>query len=102
MRRVIVVTGRVQVPEANRDRFVAVASEMCSNSRGEPGCHAYRVYADLEQPDRYVFVEEWEDEVALQRHFREPHTSAFMAELGSLLGEPADALFHTTANTRRL
>ena len=60
------------------------------------------MYADLEQPNRYVFVEEWEGEEALQRHFREPHTSAFMAELGGLLGEPADALFHTTASSRRL
>jgi quinol monooxygenase YgiN len=99
---VIVVTGRVHVPAGRRERFVEVATEMCRSSRAEDGCGGYRVYADLEQDDRYVFVEEWADDAALQRHFREPHTDAFMAQLAGLLGEPADALFHTVASSRRL
>jgi quinol monooxygenase YgiN len=98
----IIVTGRAQVPSEQRERFIAVASEMCSRSREEDGCGGYRVYADLEQPDRYVFVEEWADDDALQRHFVQPHTGAFMGELRGLLGEPADVLFHTIASSRRL
>ena len=98
----LVVTGRVQVPAERRDRFIEVATTMCAASRAEPGCSGYRVYADLEQPDRYVFVEEWEDEAALQLHFTQPHTGSFMSALGALLGEPADALFHEVASTRRL
>jgi len=98
----ILVTGRVQVPAGHRERFVEVASAMCARSREEPGCAGYRVYADLEQPDRYVFVEEWADEDALQRHFAQAHTRAFLEDLLGLLGEPADAVFHTTASSRRL
>jgi quinol monooxygenase YgiN len=98
----IVVTGRIEVPEEHRDRFVDVATTMCSASREEDGCSGYRVYADLEQPGRYVFVEEWTDDAALQRHFGEPHTRAFMGDLGGLLGGPADVLFHTVASSRRL
>jgi quinol monooxygenase YgiN len=98
----IVVTGRVQVPAENRERFIEVATEMCRNSRAEVGCQGYRVYGDLEQADRYVFVEEWEDDEALQRHFGQPHTATFMEGLIPLLGEPADVLFHETASTRRL
>jgi quinol monooxygenase YgiN len=98
----IVVTGRVQVAAEHRERFVAVATEMCRHSRGEEGCGGYRVYADLEQPDRFIFVEEWADDDALQRHFGQAHTGAFMKDLGGLLGEPTDVLFHTTASTRRL
>ena len=99
---VILVTGRVQVPADRRERFVEAATEMCRASRGDDGCRGYRVYADLEQPDRYVFIEEWADEAALQSHFAQPHTGAFMATIGGLLGEPADAVFHTTASARRL
>jgi quinol monooxygenase YgiN len=98
----IVVTARVQVPAEQHDRFVEVATEMCRNSRGEEGCIGYRIYADLEQPERYVFVEEWVDDETLQRHFSQEHTGTFLRALGGLLGEPADALFHTTASTRRL
>lgn len=98
----IVVTGRVQIPAEARERFVEVATEMCRRSREDQGCRGYRVYADLEQPTRYVFLEEWEDEGSLQRHFAQPHTRAFLGDLGRLLEEPADALFHTTAASRRL
>lgn len=102
MRAVIVVTGRAHVPAEHRSRFVAVATAMCTHSREDEGCAGYRVYEDLEQPDRYVFVEEWADEDTLQRHFAQPHTSAFMRDLGGLLGGPADVVFHTTASSRRL
>jgi len=98
----IVVTGRVRIAAESRDRFTEVATEMCRRSREELGCAGYRVYEDLEQPLHYVFVEEWADEEALQQHFARPHTGSFMAALGGLLDGPADALFHTTEQTRRL
>jgi quinol monooxygenase YgiN len=98
----IVVTGRIQVPAEHRERFLAIATEMCRASREDAGCSGYRVYSDLEQADRYVFVEEWEDEAALHAHFAEAHTGSFMAALPGLLGEPADAVFHTVASSRRL
>jgi quinol monooxygenase YgiN len=101
-RLMIVVTGRVKVPAEARERFTEVATEMCSRSRKEQGCRSYRVYGDLERPARYVFLEEWDDDASLQRHFGEQHTQTFLAALGRLLAEPADALFHTTATTRRL
>jgi quinol monooxygenase YgiN len=99
---VIVVTGRVQVPAEQRDAFLAIATEMCSASRSDDGCLGYRVYADLEQPNRYVFIEEWRDDAALQTHFSRPHTAKFMGALLPMLGEPPDALFHTIGDTRVL
>jgi quinol monooxygenase YgiN len=99
---VIVVTGRVQIPEQHRERFLQIATAMCSASRDDDGCLSYRVYEDAEQPGRFVFIEEWRDDDALLTHFGEPHTGAFMSELPGLLGEAPDALFHTVASTRRL
>ena len=75
---------------------------MCAASRDDDGCIGYRFYEDLEQPGRYVFIEEWRDDEALQSHFGQPHTAKFMGALVPMLGEPADALFHTVASTRRL
>jgi quinol monooxygenase YgiN len=99
---VIVVTGRVQIPGEQRARFLTLATEMCRASRADEGCLGYRVYEDAEQPGRFVFVEEWQDDDALRAHFAQPHTGRFMTELPALLGEPPDALFHTVAATRRL
>jgi quinol monooxygenase YgiN len=102
MRTVIVVTGRAHVPAEHRVRFAEVATEMCTRSREDDGCLGYRVYEDLEQPEHYVFVEEWADDDALQRHFAQPHTAALMRDLGGLLDAPAEILFHTTSSSRRL
>ncbi len=98
----IVVTGRVRIAAENRERFVAVATEMCKHSREDDGCRGYRVYADLEQDDRYVFIEEWADEDALLAHFGQPHTGFFMSALVPMLAEPDDAVFHTVTSSRRL
>src|SRR6185437_1592804 len=92
----------MQIPEERRVRFLEIATEMCRASRGDGGCAGYRVYEDAEQPGRFVFIEEWQDDQALQAHFGQPHTRRFMAELPGLLGEPPEALFHTVAATRRL
>jgi quinol monooxygenase YgiN len=102
MRTMIVVTARAHVPAEHRARFVEVATEMCTRSRDDDGCGGYRVYEDLEQPERYAFVEEWADEDALQRHFAQSHTRAFMRDLAGLLAGPADIVFHTTSSARRL
>ncbi|HTZ85906.1 MAG TPA: putative quinol monooxygenase [Solirubrobacteraceae bacterium] len=98
----IVVTGRMRIEPEHRERYAEVTTEMCRRSREEQGCEGYRVYGELEQEGRYVIVEEWADEEALQRHFGEPHTREFLTALFPLLAEPADALFHTVASTRRL
>ena len=98
----IVVTGRVQIPDASRERFVELATTMCRRSREDDGCIGYRVYADLEQPERYVFIEEWESDDALQQHFARAHTQEFLRDLAGLLGESPDALFHAVDSTRRL
>jgi quinol monooxygenase YgiN len=98
----IVVTGRMRVAPQDSERFIEVATEMCARSREDDGCSAYRVYADLEQENCFVIVEQWADEQALQSHFTQPHTGAFLAALAPLLAEPADALFHEVASTRKL
>jgi quinol monooxygenase YgiN len=99
---VIVVTARAQIPSEQRDRFISIATAMCTASRADEGCHGYRFYADLEQPDHYILVEEWEGDEALQAHFAQPHTAVFLTALTAILATPADALFHTVASTRRL
>jgi quinol monooxygenase YgiN len=102
MHVMIVVTGRVQIPAEHRERFLEVATQMCRSSREDDGCVGYRVYADLEQPEDYVFIEEWRDDAALQEHFTQPHTTSFISELPGLLGGPPDALFHSVSSSRKL
>jgi quinol monooxygenase YgiN len=98
----IVVTARLQTTDDKRDDFVRVVQAMCEASRREPGCQGYRLYEDTEQPNRYLILEEWDDDAALQQHFTEAHTGEFMGKVFGLVVGESDAAFHTVASTRRL
>jgi quinol monooxygenase YgiN len=57
-------------------------------SRADPGCITYRVLRDMDQPDRFVLVEEWSDQGALEAHNAQPHVTDFVAAVDDLLVEP--------------
>ncbi len=98
----IVVVGRVSTDPSKRAQLVEVAQKVAAASRQEPGCIDYRVFEDTEQPNRFVFVEEWEGEEALQEHFRTSHIAEFMQAIPATITAPPDVKFHHIASTRDL
>jgi len=98
----IVVVGRVKTDADRRNELIRVAQAVARASREEDGCASYRIYEDTEVENDFVFVEEWEDEEALQRHFRTPHIADFMHAVPATLLVPPEVRFHTVASTRDL
>lgn len=98
----IVVIGRVVTDAAKRAELIEVAQGVAAASREEAGCAGYRFYEDTERPDHFVFVEEWESEEALQRHFRTPHIAAFMKAIPATIVAAPDVTFHQVASSRDL
>lgn len=54
----------------------------------EPGCQAYALLTDLENPTRFVSYESWDDEAALQAHMKAPTLTDAMPVLEKILAEP--------------
>jgi quinol monooxygenase YgiN len=98
----IVVVGRVRTDAEKRERMIEVAQTVARASREEAGCINYRVYEDTEQPNEFVFVEEWADDAALQAHFATPHIAAFMGSITEALVAPPEVNFHQIASSRSL
>jgi len=98
----IVVVGRVHTDPEKRAQLLEVAHKVASASREEGGCVDYRVFEDTEQPNNFVFVEEWKDEDALQQHFGTPHIAEFMQAILATIVAPPDVRFHEIASTRDL
>jgi len=62
-----------------------------ATARGDPA-------ADLEDPDTFCIVEEWELAEALRRHFGTPHMAAFQSRIPELVaGPPAIRFYEATA-----
>lgn len=98
----IVVVGRVKTNQDKREQLIRVGQAVARASREEDGCIAYGLYEDTESGDEFVFVEEWESEEALRRHFGTRHIRDFMAAVSAtLLGAP-DVKFHTVASSKDL
>ena len=95
----IVVVGKVRTDEARRDELVRISQDVARASREEEGCLGYRIFQDTEDPDAFVFVEEWADQAALDAHFRTPHIATFMGAMPGTLAAPPDVKFHTVAST---
>lgn len=98
----IVVVGRVSTDDAKRAELLEVAHKVASASRQEAGCIGYRIYEDTEQPNDFVFVEEWEGEEALQQHFRTGHIAEFMRAITATIVAAPDVKFHQIASSRDL
>jgi len=98
----IVVVARVSTDAERRDEMVRLGQTVAAASREEAGCLNYALYQNTESENDFVMVEEWEDDEALQRHFRTAHIAAFMGALPATLVAPPDVRFHTIESTRDL
>jgi quinol monooxygenase YgiN len=85
---VIIVVGKVTVRPDAADRALEVSLEHVHRSRAEPGCLVHSVHRDVEDPNTLVFLEQWEDDTALQTHFAVPESLEFVTALSELAAKP--------------
>lgn len=98
----IVVIGRVSTDADKREALVRIGQTVAAASRAEPGCISYRLYEATDLENEFVFVEEWESNDALQRHFATAHIAEFMRAIPGAITAPPDVNFHTVASSMSL
>ena len=84
----ILITGHVIMTPEHRERMIALGAEHSARSRREAGCLAHNCHVDIENPDRMMFVEEWESIDAVRANFAVSASGAFVAEMRALSPEP--------------
>jgi quinol monooxygenase YgiN len=98
----VVVIGRVRTDAARREHLLRIGQEVARASREEAGCLGYRFYADTEEEDAYLFVEEWKSMDALREHFATDHIARFMGQIfDAIVGAP-DVQVHDVGRTMTL
>jgi len=53
-------------------------------TRKERGALQYDLHRDIKEPRRFIFVERWESEAALEEHGKSTHIQAFRAKAPEL------------------
>lgn len=73
----IVVHAKSKIKTECIEAFLEQAKIAIRATRAEAGCISYQLMANTDSNDSFMFVEEWADREALDRHFKAPHFSAF-------------------------
>lgn len=73
------VTAELRTKNANQiAEAKAALAELCAATVQEAGCSLFIVHHDALTPTRFLLWERWDDEDVLKRHFRLPHTLAYI------------------------
>jgi quinol monooxygenase YgiN len=86
------VATLVAKPE-KRSELLDILLSQVAPSRAEAGCVNYDFHCDKEDPNVFVFYENWVNREALDRHLKEPHLHHLMARRDELLAKPIDLRF---------
>jgi len=69
--------------------FTEAAKEMIEKSNKETGCKSYQLYQDPYDNTKFVFVEEYENQAAVDAHFASDYFKAFGPKISDMVAEPA-------------
>jgi quinol monooxygenase YgiN len=74
---------------SRREELVALLQRFEQQAVAEAGCQRFTFAATLADPDRFVLVSEWNDQAALDTHYRSQAFAAFQFGLHGLLARPS-------------
>jgi quinol monooxygenase YgiN len=96
-----IAIGRVHGIAAARPELCELMLRTAGAARAEPGCRSYDFAEALDTADEFVVVQEWEDDAALEAHYRGPVHEAYREGVFGLLARPSDLTIHRVASTER-
>jgi quinol monooxygenase YgiN len=99
---VILVAGHLTIKPESRDEALALFATTSESTRQEPGCLDYRFGTDVNDPDRIMILEKWEDEEAMSTHMATPALAEFMGTVFNFLGGPAEVIRHDVSAAKSL
>ena len=80
----IIVTGSFIAKEGQIATALELSLAHVERSRLEVGCLLHTVHVDAENPNRLVFLEEWDNMAVLKAHFKVPDSVAFTNRITEL------------------
>jgi quinol monooxygenase YgiN len=75
-----------------QDQLHQLLQDALPHFQQEPGCQAYALLVDLQDPCRLVSYEAWDDEAALQAHMKAATLTDAMPLLEKILAQPMEQI----------
>lgn len=78
----IIITAKSIVKNENINEFKKLANELVTESRKEEGCIEYKLLHDINNSESFIFLEQWKDKEAVERHNNSIHFKTIVPKLG--------------------
>ena len=73
------------------EEFILLAKQLVQTTReNDLGCIRYELLQDMKNPQHLIMLEEWEDQVALDRHLSSEHFQETMARFADCMENPGE------------
>ena len=90
----ILINAIFDVKETEFDNFLADINKLIDSSKQEAGCLSYELFQSTTSENRFVMIENWADQAAVERHNQNPDLIAFAQNVGNYVS--AKPVLHVT------
>jgi quinol monooxygenase YgiN len=87
-----IIHAHISVKPTYREQFLKQVKGLVKDSQAEEGNISYQLYEDTEQPNKFVMLEEWKDQAAIEFHFQTPHFKQFGEKSKEFYQEPTKVM----------
>lgn len=84
------VVARIVARPDKVEELRALLMSLIEPTRKEPGCIAYELLQNKADETDFTFVEEWQDDAALDAHLASPHVREALSKTPALLAAEPD------------
>jgi quinol monooxygenase YgiN len=87
--------GTVVAKNETREELRKILTDQVAPTRAKAGCVNYDFHVDAEDPNVFVFYENWKGRADLDVHLETPHLQPLFGRLDALLARPVEMRFLT-------
>lgn len=81
----IKIVAKNFVKEGKTGEFLALANKLVEETnRNDEGCIKYELFQDVDNPNIFVFIEEWDNKAVLDKHMAAKHFLEIVPKLDEL------------------
>ncbi|HTY96052.1 MAG TPA: antibiotic biosynthesis monooxygenase [Solirubrobacteraceae bacterium] len=95
----IIGLGDIYVQIPHRQVAEGVMTEASRHAQAEDGCLSFTFAEVLEEPGHFVVLERWNDERAIERHYRSPAFADYQRSIARLLVRESEYRLHRVQDT---
>jgi quinol monooxygenase YgiN len=88
------IIGMVVAKDETREELRRILAAQVAPARAEAGCVNYDFHVSEDDPNVFMFLENWRSKADLDAHLQPPHLQPLFGRLDELLARPVEVKFY--------